>query len=342
MNTNFIDYDFDTDIVTYPLNYNPSKLNMGYLMVRNTDSDGYVYVSPVEPKFFRGYEVTSNAPISYTTVQMNSLGFLKYNSDVSWVFYTNGETIFAAKRIFLATYTKSTNELTMIGSIFNSFIQASNEAYGLTISMEYHTGGTVSVSSTIVTGVGTTWLTDGVCIGNRIGFGSSSSSGITQWYRVSTIVNDTTLTISREYENDGITNGLTIPIGTPYVIEDLRLIFANLGTSATNRGLFLYKGLRYENFTISPTTLPLATTVDNLRAVYRILDVTGTTATFTPIGIILENKTSFSQQDLFTLSYPSATTSSIQKFNIRAPLTFLTGGRSNSPYLFTTGSQAHG
>ncbi len=37
----------------------------------------------------------------------------------------------------------------------------------------------------------------------------------------------------------------------------------------------------------------------------------------------------------------ASTTSSIQKFNIRAPLTFLIGGRSNSPYLFTTGAQAH-
>jgi hypothetical protein len=346
MNINFIEYDFSTDTVSYPSNYNPTKLNLGYLMTKNTDSDGNVYVSPVEPIFLRGYEVVGNPPFSYFAgsfiVSMNSMGFFKYNSDVSWVFYTNGDTYGSSgKRIFLATYTKSTNQLTMIGSIFNFFTQASNEAYGLTVSMEYHTGGTVSVSSTIVTGVGTTWLTDGVCVGNRIGFGSSSSSGITIWYRVTTIVNNTTLTISCEYENDGITNNLTFPIGTPYVIEDLRLIFANLGASATNRGLFLYKGLRYENFTISPTTLPLATTVDNLRAVYRILDVTGTTATFTPIGIILKDKTSFTQQDLFTLSYPSTTTSSIQKFNIRAPLTFLTGGRSNSPYLFTTGAQAH-
>ena len=294
MSTNFIDYDFNTDIVTYPSNYDSTKLNMGYLMVRNTDSDGYVYVSPVEPRFLRGYEVVGNPPFSYFAgiiiVSMNSMGFFKYNSDVSWVFYTNGATYGAAKRIFLATYTKSTNELTMIGSIFNSFTESSNDAYGLTISMECHTGGTVSVNSNIVSGSGTTWLTDGVCVGNRIGFGSNVSSGITIWYRVNTIINNSTLTISREYENDGITSGLVFSIGTQYVIEDFRLVFANLGTTTTNRGLFLYKGLRYENFTISPTTLPLATTVDNLRAVYRILDVTGTTATFTPVGIILENK----------------------------------------------------
>jgi hypothetical protein len=119
MNINFIEYDFSTDTVSYPSNYNPTKLNLGYLMTKNTDSDGNVYVSPVEPIFLRGYEVVGNPPFSYfagsVIVSMNSMGFFKYNSDVSWVFYTNGDTYgIGGKRIFLATYTKSTNQLTII------------------------------------------------------------------------------------------------------------------------------------------------------------------------------------------------------------------------------------
>jgi hypothetical protein len=347
MNTNFIDYDFNTDTVTYPSNYNSTKLNMGHLMVRNTDSDGYVYVSPVEPRFLRGIESLSLPPFSwgFSVNPMGSVGFLKYNSDVSWVFFTNGNSPGANNTFFLVTYVKSLNQFTMIGRLLitpPNYTIANHQKLAITPSMEYHTGGTVSVNSIVVTGSGTTWQTDGVCSGNRIGFGSTSSSGITQWYRVSSVLNNTSLIISSEFETDGITNGLSFPNGTLYVIEDFRLIYANYATgTAVDRGIMLVKGLRYENFTYGGSTIPAATTVDNLRATYRILDLTGTTATFAPIGIIMEDKTSFTQQNLFSLSYPTASTSSIQKFNIRTPLTFLTGGRSNSPYLFTTGSQAH-
>jgi len=260
MNTNFIDYDFDTDIVTYPSNYDSTKLNMGHLMVRNTDSDGYVYVSPIEPKFMRGYEVVKQTPFSYIQ-SMNSLGFLKYNSDTTWVFYASvGSQGNIAKRIFLATL--SNNEFNMIGSInVNTVSNTAHMCCAINPSMEYHTGGTVSVNSTTVIGSGTTWVTDGVCSGNRIGFNSTSSSGITQWYRVSIVLNDTSLVISREYENDGEPNGLNFPIGTSYVIEDFRLIYGNF-SNATN-----------------------------------------STAT---------------------------------------PLTFLTAGRSNSPFILSTGTQIHG
>ena len=41
------------------------------------------------------------------------------------------------------------------------------------------------------------------------------------------------------------------------------------------------------------------------------------------------------------MSYQGTSTSTIQKLNIRTPLTVV-GGVSNSPFLFTTGSQAHG
>jgi hypothetical protein len=342
MNTNFIDYDFDTDIVTYPSNYDSTKLNMGHLMVRNTDSDGYVYVSPIEPKFMRGYEVVKQTPFSYIQ-SMNSLGFLKYNSDTTWVFYASvGSQGNIAKRIFLATL--SNNEFNMIGSInVNTVSNTAHMCCAINPSMEYHTGGTVSVNSTTVIGSGTTWVTDGVCSGNRIGFNSTSSSGITQWYRVSIVLNDTSLVISREYENDGEPNGLNFPIGTSYVIEDFRLIYGNF-SNATNStaGIILVKGLRYENFTISPTTIPVATTIDNIRASYRIINVTGTTSGIVPIGLILDDKISFSSQTLYSLSVTAAANFSIQKLNIRTPLTFLTAGRSNSPFILSTGTQIHG
>ena len=342
MNTNFIDYDFNTDTVTYPSNYNSTKLNMGHLMVKNTDSDGHIYISPVEPVFMRGYEVVKQTPFSYTN-PMNSLGFLKYNSDTTWVFYASvGSQGNIAKRIFLATL--SNNEFNIIGSInVNTVSNITHMCCAINPSMEYHTGGTVSVNSTTVIGSGTTWVTDGVCSGNRIGFNSTSSSGITQWYRVSTVLNDTSLVISREYENDGEPNGLNFPIGTSYVIEDFRLIYGNFSNASNSTaGIILVKGLRYENFTISPTTIPVATTIDNIRASYRIINVTGTTSGIVPIGLILDDKISFSSQTLYSLSVTTGANFSIQKLNIRTPLTFLTAGRSNSPFILSTGTQIHG
>lgn len=340
--TNYIAYEFNTDTVSYPLGYDSSKLNLGHLMQKNTDENGDNYVSPIEPKFLRGLEILRVTPFSYV-VQVNSLGSLKYNDDTIWLFYAGGGsqgTI--AKRIFLATYKKSINEIQDIGSIQVNYTPNNlHNAYSVTPSMEKHTGGTITVIGNSVTGSSTTWLTDGVCVGNRIGFGSSNSDDITTWYEVLVVNSDTSITLTKGLYTDGDPNVLNITGATQYVIEDFRIIYANYGSSSvTVRGISLVKGLRYELFQVLPTTIPAGTTVDNIRACYRLLDTSTTSATFSPIGSVLEEKTSFTQQDYYVLSYPATTSISIQKFNIRASLT-LTLGRSDSAFVFTTGNQLH-
>jgi hypothetical protein len=343
MSTKYLTYDFDTDVVSYPLGYNSTKLNLGNLITKKTGDTGNFFVSPPEPRFIRCYEIFSQTPYSYPYL-IDTLGTLKYNDDTIWLFYAGAlsqGTI--PKRIFLSEYKKSTNEFSEVGSItVNYDTNASHMAYSILPSMEKHTGGTVTVSGGTVTGLGTNWLSDGVCAGNRIGFGSTNSSDITSWYQISSVSNNTGLTISKEFNTDGSTNNLLITGATQYVIEDFRLIYMNYVGGGGNRGISLVKGLRYELFKItSPTSIGFATTVDNIRACYRVLDVTGTTATFSPIGGVLQDKTSFTAQTLYTLSYPGSTTITLQNFNIRSPLT-LTSGRSNSPFIFTTGSQNHG
>jgi hypothetical protein len=343
MATDYLQYNFDTDIVTYPLGYDSTKLNLGHLMYKRTDENGELYVSPLEPKFLRGYEVISVSPYSYA-YQIDSLGSLKYDDDTIWLFYAGSlsqGTI--AKRIFLTTFKKSTNQFTEVGSI-----QVNNPAgngghlcYTILPSLELHTGGTITASGSSITGLGTTWLTDGVCVGNRIGFGSSNPLNITTWYRVVSVNSNTSLTISKEFATDGNPLILNITSATSYVIEDFRIIYMNFtATGANTRGIMLVKGLRYELFTIVSTSIPAGTTIDNIRACYRILDSATITATFNPLGGVLMDKVSFTNQDLYTLTYVSATNISIQKFNIRTPLT-LTAGRSDTPYQLTTGSQTH-
>jgi hypothetical protein len=112
------------------------------------------------------------------------------------------------------------------------------------------------------------------------------------------------------------------------------------GANTGQRGIMLVKGLRYELFIITPTSIPAATTIDNIRACYRILDSATTTATFAPFGGILMDKISFTNQDLYVITFAGASQISIQKFNIRSSLT-LTTGRSNTPFQFTTGNQLH-
>ena len=335
----FIDYNFTTNTVDYSLTYSSSSLNLGHLMTRATASNGDPYVTPVETRFIRGYEIGNN-----TVFQINNLGFLKYNDNISWIFYVNGNDsgTSVAKRIFLSTYNKSLNQFQEVGSINVNYPPNNNHrCLSLNPSMEYHTTGTVSVLGASVSGVGTNWQTDGVCVGNRIGFGSTNSIDINFWYQISSVDSDTQLTISREFSTDGDLSTLSFTAGTPYVIEDFRLIYGNISSSTVYRGIALVKGLRYENFTNSPTTIPAATTVDNIRACYRILDSSTSTAVFAPVGIILEDKVSFTEQYIYTLTPNTTTTISIQKFNIRASLT-LTSGYSNSPYVFTTGIVAHG
>ena len=343
MSTFYLSYDFDSDTVVYPTGYDSTKLNLGSLMTRNYDDNGDVYVCPLESRFLRGYEVLKVAPYSYPN-RTNSLGSFNYGTNKIWLFYSISDSIGTVpKRVFLSEFNISSNEFSMVGSVEINMV--SNSAHGchsLEPSMEYHTGGTVGVTGTSVVGSGTTWLTDGVCVGNRIGFGSTNSQNITTWYGISAVNSNTSLTIRKEFPSDGDTLGLSISAGTQYVIEDLRIIYVDYAGSASNAiGIALAKGLRYEIFKLSPTSIPVATKVDNIRACYRIIDVTGTTATFQPLAQVLEEKTSFTSQTLYTMSYLSATNVSMQKFNIRTPLT-VTAGRSNSPFMLTTGSQAHG
>jgi hypothetical protein len=347
MASNYITYEFNTDSVIYPAVYNSTKLNLGHLMQKETDSTGKIYVSPIEPKFIRGREIIAVTPFSSNQTNFNTLGTLKYDADTMWCFATRGEsntTGAQTRRIFFFIYKKSTNEIINTYQSINVSFNPNtfHQCYSIQPTLDLHTTGSVEVFGTLVTGSGTSWQTDGACVGNRIGFGSTSSADITTWYEISSITNNTTLNITNGVSTDGIPNNLNLTGSIPYVIEDFRLCYANRGSNtATSRSVILIKGLRPEIFAISPITIPAATTVDNLRAGYRLVDGATTSATFTPISSVLEPKISFTEQYLYTVSKPNNTTISIQKFNIRAALT-LTDGRSNSAFSFTTGNQTHG
>lgn len=346
MPTNYLTYEFNTDTVSYSASYDSTKLNMGHLMTRSIDTNSKTYVSPIEPGFLRGVEITSATPYSFTYPTLNSLGSIKYDSDTTWLFAASADSVgsgAATKRILLSTYKKSTNQLMYVGSINASFDPNTyHTCVSIKPSLEYHTTGSITVIGTQVTGSGTSWQTDGACVGNRIGFGSTSSADITTWYQISSVSSNTALTITRGVATDGFVPNLNITGSTPYVIEDFRLLYVNYGDAiVASRAIILVKGLRPEIFTTTPTAVPAATTVDNIRACYRLVDGATTSAVYTPISMVLEPKNSFTQQYAYSVSEPGTTLISIQQFNVRAPL-ILTSGRASSSFGFTTGAQAHG
>jgi len=349
MASNYVTYEFNTDSVTYPTSYDSTKLNLGYLMQIESDSTGKTYVSPVESKFMRGREIIAVTPFSSNQSNFNTLGTLKYDTDTIWCFATRGESRTSnpeTRRIFFFIYKKSTNEIINTYQSINVSFNPNtyHQCYSIQPTLDLHTTGSVEVFGTLVTGSGTTWQTDGACVGNRIGFGSTSSADITTWYEISSIANNTTLNITSGVATDGIPNKLNLTGSIPYVIEDFRISYVNRGDNVTaSRSVILIKGLRPEIFAISPITIPAATTVDNLRAGYRLVDGATTNATFSPVSSVLEPKISLTEQYLYTVSKPNNTNISIQKFNIRADLNGnLTAGRASGSFVFTTGNQTHG
>lgn len=114
---------------------------------------------------------------------------------------------------------------TSIPGVYPHVIQWMNKS-GL-----YSTG-TVSVAETAVTGSGTNWLTDGVPIGARIGFGSTNKDEITTWYTITAIPSNTSITL-------GSTAG-TIAGGTSFVIDknvkrDWVFLADNVAATTTRR-----------------------------------------------------------------------------------------------------------
>lgn len=241
---------------------------------------------------------------------------VKISDDLFWVFGADVATAAATRRVQLWTFVPSTATYTFIGAVILTFpTTTAHTVRGIRAILENYTTGTVSVSGTAVTGSGSVWGT-GLSVGSRIGFGSTDPTQITTWYQISAIGSDTSITLS--------SSAGTISAGTPYVIQDLMLLQPTTNATAANGGLFVTKGLQFADFTNPATTIPSATTVDKIKAVYWLRDAA--TVTNTVIGgCAVQDRDNWTQQ--FTYCTDGAATSlKIYKYNFRAPLTLTAGG----------------
>lgn len=101
----------------------------------------------------------------------------------------------------------------------------------------YYSTGTVTVSGTEVTGSGTTWLTNGVPVLARIGFGSTDPTQITTWYTINSITSDTVLNLQ---DSAG-----SITSGTAFVINKTRkedwVFMADVAAAAATRRITFFQ-----------------------------------------------------------------------------------------------------
>lgn len=255
---------------------------------------------------------------------------VKISDDLYWIFAGDAATAAATRRVQLWTWAPSTNTYTLVGAIITTFpATTAHTLRGLRAVLENYTTGTVGVSGTAVTGSGTAWNT-GLSVGSRIGFGSTDPNAITTWYEISAIGSDTSITLS--------SSAGTVSAGTPYVIQDLMIVQATTNATATNGGLFVTKGLQYADFQSPAKTIPAATTVDKIKAVYWLRDAA--TVTNTVIGgCALGDRDSWAQQ--FVYSTNGTATVSIYRYNIRAALTLTAGAATlTGADMVITGGQA--
>lgn len=322
MATKAINFKF-TGVTTPISSYDSTKTNLGTLIKQYTGAsttDKYAGASIIG--MARPMEQSTAIPSVYPHVY-------RFSSTIDHVFLADISTAAATRRIIMYEYNRETSEFNWKGFITLTYPAATvgHTIKGMRMVRELYTTGTVGVSGTAVTGSGSTWTTDRMSVGSRIGFGSTDPTQIVTWYRISAVGSNTGITLS--------TSAGTITAGTSYVIEDLQCITATSNTTATNGGLFVTKGISVLDFITTGTTIPAATTVDNIKAVYWLADASTVTNTIA-CGSALQDMTSWIDQNVYVLD---ATGPKIYKYNFRKALT-LTAGKDTTTLVAVTGNQA--
>lgn len=304
--------------------YSSSRTSIGTLMKQQsgtTDSDKWIGPFPVGVS--RPMEGSTNIP----GIMPHAI---RWSSDIDWIFLADNSTATTNRRIIYYTYNRSTNTLAWEGFITITHPSGTNATIrGFRMMYDTYTTGTISATGTAVTGSGTSWSSNRIAVGSRIGFGSTDPNFITRWYEISAIGSDTSITLTGSVD-------ATISANTPYVIEELRAVMAQTNSVLASGGLFVAKGLRPELFITSGTTIAAATTTDNQRACYWLADA-ASVLNQTSLGFGLQSKTDYTNQNVYVLDGTSACR--VFVYNIRAALSGLASGKSTSAFRYSTATQ---
>lgn len=327
--------NFQTSMIGMSIGFgstNPAKITTWYSISARASTTGITLGSSAGTiAAGTAYVVVYNTPMMYPHA-------ITYSPTVDWVFMIeNLATAVAPREISMYEFNKTTSTYTWKGFIIATLTSATAHTLRGFRALRYlHTMGTVEVSATAVTGTDTAWLTEGLAVGARIGFGSTDPTAISSWYVISAIGSETGITLS--------SSAGTIAAGSPYVIEELRFAITATNATALNGGLHLVKGVNYSDFTTNgATTIPAATTTDNIKAVYWLSDA-GTTANLvtniTPCGLTIEPEVNKGLHYAYVLDGFGATFLRVYRYNLRATGTLTSGKMLMSVAYYTTGTVA--
>lgn len=306
--------------------YDFEKWNIGESIIFNNGA------TP-EDKYFSPTFVTLRPNEQSTSFAVSAIYAHKFSKEITYLWAVeNVTTASNTRRIMLWTINNKTGAQQWNG--FITVTLSSSTAHtlrGFKVDIKNESTGTVEVSGTAVTGTGSSFSTNRVAIGARIGFGSTDPKQITQWYRVSAIGSDTSITLA--------SSAGTIAAGTQYVIQEFRPVLLFINATTTNGGIHLVKGVSIEDYITGGTTIALAVSTDSQKASYWIKDAS-TQTNIVGVGMDIDESTDLpTTRDCYVLDLPVAGSYKVYKYNIRAALT-VASGASTSAFLFATGNAA--
>lgn len=306
--------------------YDYTKWNLGKGLIYNagaTPIDKYI-----APDFQVIRPMEESTPFAVTQIYAHN-----HSTTVAYIFgVENLATAVATRRVHLWELNRKTGARSWKGFITMTLATATaHTVRNFTMDVKEESTGTVATTGTALTGSGTQFQTNKVAIGARIGFGSTDPSQITDWYRISARASDTGLTLATSPGN--------ITAGTAYVIQEFRPVYTATNATTTNGGTHYGKGISIEDFTPAGTTIAVAVSTDDQKAMYWLKDA-ATQTNIVSAGVSLERDTATpTSLNMYVLDLVSAGNYKVYKYNIRAALT-VASGASVSAWTLTTGNQA--
>lgn len=306
--------------------YDSSKWNLGKGIIANNGASAVdKYIAP-DFQVIRPMEEST----PFAVVQAFAYN---HSTTTAYVFgVENLATAVATRRIWLWELNRKTGQRSWKGFITMTLATATaHTVRNFSMDVKNESTGTVAVSGTAVTGTSTLFATNKVAVWARIGFGSTDPSQITTWYRVTARASDTSITLNL--------SPWTIAGGTSYVIQEFRPIYTATNATTTNGGTHYGKGISIEDFTAWGTTIPLAVSTDDQKAIYWLKDA-ATQTNIVACGWARELSTATpTQLFYYVLDFVVAWNYKVYKYNLRAPLTVATWS-STSAFVLATGNQA--
>jgi len=305
--------------------YDSTKWNLGKGLIYNagaTAIDKYI-----APDFQAIRPMEESTPFAVAQIFAHNL-----SATTTYVFGVEAlTTAVATRRVHLWELNRKTGARSWRGFITMTLATATaHTVRDFKIDVKNESTGTVQVATTAVTGSGTAFATNKVAIGARIGFGSTDPAQITTWYRVSARASDTGLTLA--------TSAGTIAAGTAYVIQEFRPIYVATNATTTNGGIHYGKGISIEDFISTGTTIALAVSTDDQKAMYWLKDA-ATQTNIVAAGAAAEfDVATPTSLPFYILDLVVAGSYKVYKYNIRAALTVATGA-SVSAFTLATGNQ---